>query len=1174
VKLRLRQLKISGFKSFADTTLIEFPGSLAGIVGPNGCGKSNVIDAIRWVLGEGRISELRGSSSMSELIFSGSANRPASSRASVEMVLDNSDNSILGPWGAYAELSIKRVVTRDGSNAYLINNQQVRRRDVQDIFMGTGLGPRSYAIISQGMISNFIKAKPEELRIYLEEAAGVSKYKERRKETESALNSTRDNLQKVAYLQETKRAEIERLTREAETAKRWSELEDERKQSELLFQFMQERESAEAVDRLNARIAKKETEMISAQGEVQRLVLEIEQLREHVNEKRAQTDVARQAKFEAEKSVSEVQGNIRHIIERKDLANHQIETDNTMLESRAAALSAAEERERSLTEESQRLTEEASNFEAEAEGLSEQVDAAQQRYEDTRRGYEAARQSVNEAQSRIGIVNVEMQAFEREIVDVENRLEGLQTQAASSERPDEAHYEALVAQIDELSAQFKQAHGEVEQGTDRRTQAEQRLAQLRDEKSRNAAELARIEARMQTLQGIQEKFEQEGKLRGWLEKMGFSGAKRLFERIEVDPDWARAIEAVLTVRTSALSIGNLDSTAGFTLAAPPARLVFYGAAGECAAQTAPEGLRPLAGFVHCVDAMTERALARWLSGVYTAPNLEEAIRLRSHLSDSERIVTPEGHIVDVVSVSFWAEENESAGLISRAAEIKKLKADETELAAQLESVEERERVAKTELEELDAMVKTQNAQAEQLRSRLHELQVEQTRLAAQIEAWKEKNRKIAEDIELLKARLVETTAKRDEVEGRFETLDRELGLKQQAVTDAQLVLEEAEGAVSEAEEALTEKRQAAKLSRMQASSNLERASDARREAETSRNEIERLNAEIESLKEELAGLDVEAQKEGLVALTQRLEGARVALLDAEQAMANAENAVEEARSRHGELLDNQAPLLQEISELKVKRQACLTQGEVFTARLEELQADREALAARVLEGQFKTSVLKAKVTELSEKIAALGPVNHAALENLEASEAAMKETERQVADLEEAIANLEATIHKIDAETRELLSNTFETVNRNFGEMFTGLFGGGSAELRMTGEEILDTGIEVIAQPPGKKNTNVKVLSGGEQALTATALVFAIFRLNPAPFCLLDEVDAPLDEANQDRLARKIASMSEATQFVMITHHRVTMEQLKQLVGVTMKEPGVSRVVAVDVEQASQMAQS
>ena len=231
--MRLRQLKISGFKSFADTTLIEFPGNLAGIVGPNGCGKSNVIDAIRWVLGEGRISELRGSTSMSELIFSGSANRPASSRASVEMVLDNSDGSVTGPWGAYTELSIKRVVTRDGSNAYLINNQQVRRRDVQDVFMGTGLGPRSYAIISQGMISNFIKAKPEELRIYLEEAAGVSKYKERRKETETALAGTRSNLEKVAYLQETKRVEIERLTSEAETARRWEKLEAVRAEAEI-----------------------------------------------------------------------------------------------------------------------------------------------------------------------------------------------------------------------------------------------------------------------------------------------------------------------------------------------------------------------------------------------------------------------------------------------------------------------------------------------------------------------------------------------------------------------------------------------------------------------------------------------------------------------------------------------------------------------------------------------------------------------------------------------------------------------------------------------------------------------------------------------------------------------------------------------------------------------------
>ena len=1172
--MRLRQLKISGFKSFADTTLIEFPGNLAGIVGPNGCGKSNVIDAIRWVLGEGRISELRGSTSMSELIFSGSSNRPASSRASVEMVLDNSDGTVTGPWGAYAEISVKRVVTRDGSNAYLINNQQVRRRDVQDVFMGTGLGPRSYAIISQGMISNFIKAKPEELRIYLEEAAGVSKYKERRKETETALNSTRDNLQKVSYLQETKRTEIERLTQEAKIAQEWKELEKERAEADLLSHFMQESEARENADKISARIAKKETEMIAAQGETQRLVVEIEQLREAVRITREATDAARQTKFEAERSVAEVQGNIRHVVERKDAVNRQIGVDEEMLRSRKTALASSKEREASLLAQAESLEEKAAAINEEVESLLEESEQAQSHYEDARRTYESARQCSTEAENKIAVIQVEMQAFEREMTEAENRLETLREEGRKSTAPDMERFESLDAQIEETQARLEAIRDACEQSQEAKKQKEEELRAATDKKNSTASELARTSSRLQTLEGIQERVGQEGKLGNWLTQMGFSGAKRLFERIEVDPLWAKALEAVLSVRAGALELRNIDSAASLEMTAPPAPLVFYGETDKAPVFSSESTLEPLLSFVKTTDSLSENALKRWLAGVYVAQDLKEALSARSVLQSVECIVTRSGHIADAFSVTFWSEENEASGVLSRASEIKTLKAKEQELTGLLDDLSDQERMKRDAASRLGSEISAQTAEIDKMRSALHALQVESTRLAGEIDAWRARTKKAEEDAQFLEGRLAELTERRDEVESRFETLDRELGLKQQAVTDAQILLEEAEHRVSDIETTLSEKRSEAKMAALQADSDRKRSEDARREAETASIEIERLAVEIETLKAELSGLDIQAEQEGLAQVIAALESAKAQLLTAEEKADAAENAVEEAHSRHRKLMDAQAPLLQEISDLKVKRQAWVTQGEAFSAHLDELKADRRALASCVLEKDLKTPALKAKVTRLTEAIAALGPVNHAALESLQASQEAMRETERQVADLEEAISNLEETIRKIDAETRELLRTTFETVNTNFGEMFTGLFGGGSAELRLTGEEILDTGIDVIAQPPGKKNTSVKILSGGEQALTATALVFAIFKLNPAPFCLLDEVDAPLDEANQDRLVKKIALMSDATQFVMITHHRVSMEQLKQLVGVTMKEPGVSRVVAVDVEQAAELAQA
>lgn len=1170
--MRLRQLKISGFKSFADTTLIEFPGNLAGIVGPNGCGKSNVIDAIRWVLGEGRISELRGSTSMSELIFSGSANRPASSRASVEMVLDNSDGSITGPWGAYSELSIKRVVTRDGSNAYLINNQQVRRRDVQDVFMGTGLGPRSYAIISQGMISSFIKAKPEELRVYLEEAAGVSKYKERRKETESALTATRSNLEKVAYLQETKRVEIERLTLEAETARRWEALEKERTDAELLSLLMQETDAHEQVDAINARVAKKEAELVAAQGDTQKITLKIEALKEASHAARETTNVARQARFEAEKAVSNVEGNIRHIVERQDSANRQIATDRMLLESRTQALNFAREREASFIEEARELREKAAAAREEAQGLADQADAAEQAYEDARQSYETARACADQARNGIAVVNVKLESLEREMTDAQVRFDALTDELERASVPDTARFEALPALLSKAQESVKSLLSKEESLAHEKEVGEKTLSEISQQISEQTAALARVSARLQTLVGIQEKIGQEGALAKWLTKMGFDGAKRLFEQIDVDPKWARALEAVLAAKAGALQMKDVTFAAGLEASAPPARLLFYEPVKDVP-QKKECDLTPLLNYVRTEDAVTEGALKVWLSGVYVAENLSQALERKSTLGDGERFVTRDGHTVDAFSVSFWAEENEASGALSRAAQIRTLSGKETELKGILSTLASRELHTKSALTALNARIRENADNLAASRETHHELDVQMTRLSEQIEAYKARTQKAEAEREELAARIEDLTAKRDAAEEAFEELDRKLGLKEQAVTDAQILLEEAEQRASEADCALTDKNAEEKMALLEADACEERSRDAAREAESAQGEMARLTAEIASLQTELEGLNLQAEQEGLLRVTQELDAARANLMEAEKAADAAENAVEEARSRLSDLVAAQAPLMQEISDLKVKRQTYVTQGEAFTARLEELNADREVLRARVIDEHVKLSSTKAKLTRLAQEIAGLGPVNHAALENLEASQAAMQETERQVADLNEAIANLEATIRKIDAETRELLRTTFETVNRNFGQMFTGLFGGGSASLRLTGEEILDTGIDVIAQPPGKKNTSVKILSGGEQALTATALVFAIFKLNPAPFCLLDEVDAPLDEANQDRLVKKIADMSEATQFVMITHHRVSMEQLKQLVGVTMKEPGVSRVVAVDVEQAAQLAQ-
>lgn len=1171
--MRLKQLRINGFKSFADTTVIEFPGAVSGIVGPNGCGKSNVIDAIRWVLGEARVSELRGSSSMSELIFAGSSNRPASSRASVEMVLDNSDGSVSGAWGRYTELSIKRIITRDGTNAYLINNQQVRRRDVQDIFMGTGLGPRSYAIISQGMISNFIKAKPEELRVYLEEAAGVSKYKERRKETESALNSTRSNLEKVHYLQETKRQEIERLTVEAQVAQKWQALEDERMASELLWYFVQESDAKNAIDKINAQIAQKEAQMLETRGKSQRLVVEIENLRQKARQKREEADRAREAAWQANAKVAEIEGNIRHIVEQKDALTRQIAAQKETLARRITEKEDALARIAELQRHSSENLEKAQVFEEEAAALEEESFEKNDEYEQLRQKYDEARKLESQAQQKIGILQVKFEALNREYETLEERIESLRAEMRPGAAPDQERYEEITAELEDKTAELEESAALAEDLAQKLTQAQNHFDTLRTDKERLSGSLSRTSARLQTLEAVQAKAEGEGRLPEWLKKMGLNTLPKLFESLSVDSDWAIALEAVLSVRASALAMTELARAAGFSFDAPPARLVFYGKAVSNLQNVSIPGFKPLAEFVHSDNTMIDGAVKTWLNGVYVADSIDAAVANRDKLPGGARFVVKQGHIIDAVSISFWAEESTGAGVVSRASEIKNLKEKEVTDRRRLEEMNERLIAAKANVTDIEVHHKAKLAFIEAVRNQRHTLELEYSALKAAIEAYRARSRKVAQELGELTGRRDELEDQRRVCENEYEQFEGKLAVFQQATADAQVHLEDAEHALADIEDRVRQAKQSAQMARLEAKNATERVSDAKRQSQTADEEIALMSENIEELSARLEEMDETAQREGLGEVLAQREEKNQAHIQAEAQSNAAENEVEAARDLQQKLNDEQTPMLQEISDMKVRRENWATQSQTFTQRLDECKANRDELREIVVRESLKSSGLKAKVTRLAQEIAELGAVNHAALENLQASQKAMEETQRQVADLEEAIANLEATIRKIDAETRELLRNTFEEVNRNFSEMFTELFGGGKAQLKMTGDEILDSGVEITAQPPGKRNDTIRLLSGGEQAMTATALVFAIFRLNPAPFCLLDEVDAPLDEANQDRLARRIVQMSQKTQFMMITHHRVTMEHIGQLVGVTMKEPGVSRVVAVDVAAAVDMAQ-
>ncbi|MBW7924705.1 MAG: chromosome segregation protein SMC [Burkholderiaceae bacterium] len=1179
--MRLKQIKLAGFKSFVDPTSFDVPGQLVGVVGPNGCGKSNLIDAVRWVLGESKASELRGES-MQDVIFSGSSERKPAARASVELVFDNSLGRIGGSWSQFAEISVRRVLTRDGQSSYYINNQPVRRRDVHDMFLGTGLGPRAYAIIGQGMISRIIEARPEELRVFLEEAAGVSKYKERRRETANRLADTRENLTRVDDIRRELGTQIERLQRQAEVAREFRSLEAERERRQHSLWLVRRDEADAEQRRLAAQAADAANQVEARLAEQRAIEAEIETLRSahyaagdavHAAQGRYYECNAQVGRIEGEiRLVSETQGQLRERLDSVERAAQRAQEQQAHARrDREAAQGQltqahghAEELSRVVAEQAAALPE----FEAQAREARARVDEARQRVGQTRQSIELcalherkASEALDVATRRRERLCAEADALHPfDALELERAIESL----AEAEEADRLVVERLALvepQWSELEAQ--------------RQPAQQALREAE-------AKRAQIDGRLHALRQLQERVESQAKVQPWLARHGLERLARLYEKLRIDDGWESAIESVLRERVGALEVGRLDTVAGLAADAPPSKVGFFtalpaaGSAAAAADAAAPAGLRPLAWLVHTADAGVQSLLAEWLAGCFAADSLESALAQRASLPPGGQFVVADGHVVGRQSVAMYAADSEQEGVLARRHEIENLQRG---LRAQdLLADEARSAVARIEsgaAERLAELTRLRGDHARQLQ-RISALRLDVQRLEQERDATAQSRERIDAELAELAAHIDEHEATIAAENERFEALDAELAQHQEQAESLQLAFEDAERALRERGVPL---RRAAREP--------QEASFAVRAAESS---IERLDALIEQAI--ALGEQAQAERASLRAKLDELTdaSARHALQEALEARTVAEQALAQARAQLDDLGHSlrareesrlvaeraQEPLRQRLGKLQLDEQAARLNREQFAQSLAEAGLDEaaiEALRASLADAP-RPSWLQGEVTRLSNAIVALGAVNLAALEELAQAEERKGFLDAQSSDLEEAIATLEDAIRKIDRETRELLQQTYDTVNGHFAKLFPELFGGGEARLILTGDEILDAGIQVLAQPPGKRNTSIQLLSGGEKALTAIALVFALFQLNPAPFCLLDEVDAPLDDANTERYCEMVRRMSDQTQFLFITHNKIAMELAQQLVGVTMQERGVSRIVAVDLDAAARYAEA
>lgn len=1167
--MRLNSIKLSGFKSFAEPTNFLLPGQLVGVVGPNGCGKSNIMDAVRWVLGESKASELRGES-MQDVIFNGTTTRKPASRASVELVFDNDDHRAGGQWSQFGEIAVKRVLTRDGNSSYFINNQAVRRRDVQDVFLGTGLGPRAYAIIGQGTISRIIESRPEELRLFLEEAAGVSKYKERRRETENRLTDTRENLTRVEDILRELNANLEKLEKQAEIAQKYNTLHStvSLKQHQLWFLKRAEAEADQARIRNESLGAVNALE--SRMADLRHIESELETVRQAHYAAGDQVNQAQGLLYEASTEVGRLEAEIRYVVESRQRVELRLQTLKEQSDQWSTRSQDAQAELENLAE-LELLGEE--KTELLAAQVEEQAQALPDLEEALRKAQRAAtdqRASVAQVQQHLGVLAAEQRSMDDQTRQLGTRRERLLADRNTLKAPDE---QRLIDQQDQLT-----------QATEAAEEAQARLADLQDslpeqdEQRRQqqalvnteSALLADLSARLEALKALQAKVKTDGKLQPWLQRHGLDHLQGLWSRLHIEQGWENALEGALRERLGALEVSRLELVRAFAQDVPPAKLAFYSPPAAAVAP-ASHGLPRLADLLQTHDTSQKAVLDDWLQGCFTAASLEEALASREHLQAGELIYVKSGHAVGRHSVSFYAQDSEQAGLLARAQEIENL--EKQQRAQVLITEESRTRLVRAEAAYADLSQRLVSARREaaELQKRSHELQVETLRLTQLADQARSRSAQIASDLGEVDAQLGELQERRVEAEARFEELDMQLADTQErhAQLDDQVILAERKLAECRGQQRGLE-RQAQEATFALRSLGARRA-ELSRAIETAAQQASSVSAEAQRAHDELARLNDAAAQGGLQqALATKLDrekhlGAQRSQYDDLTAKLRASD---ERRLQLERELD---PLRARITEFQLKEQAARLGFDQYHQMLADAKADLEALAASVADGAVRLLGLQSEIDRLNREITALGAVNLAALDELTAARERKTFLDAQSTDLVEAMTTLEDAIKKIDNETRDLLSGTFNQVNTHFGKMFPELFGGGNARLVITGDEILDSGVQVIAQPPGKKNQSIALLSGGEKALTAIALVFAIFQLNPAPFCLLDEVDAPLDDANTERYAKLVASMSADTQFLFISHNKIAMEMAKQLIGVTMQEQGVSRIVAVDMDAALSM---
>ena len=1165
--MRLKCIKLAGFKSFVDPTTVTFPSNLSAVVGPNGCGKSNIIDAVRWVMGESSAKNLRGES-MTDVIFNGSGGRKPVGQASIELVFDNSDGSLKGEYAGFSEISIRRKVTRESQNFYYLNGTKCRRRDITDIFLGTGLGPRSYAIIEQGMISRLIEAKPEELRVFIEEAAGISKYKERRRDTENRMRRTKENLERLTDIRDELERQLSRLERQAQAAEKYTVFKAEERQLKAQIQVLNHQDLSRQADAKKTTITELElnveaqvTEQLQCDSAIERHRSQYTELGDSLNEV--------QGRFYAiGGEIGKLEQGIQHAQEReRQLQSDYDQAQRDLAEAQSHSLTDKDKAE-SWREELITIEPELEMIQTAQEESAEALEVAEESMQQWQDQWEQFNQKASEARQKAEVEQSRIQHLEQTQSRLLERIRRLdEEQQALGSDDEEDSIAELEEQLSEIELLLEEKHHSIESFAE--SIEEYRTTSKASEETLNSlrGDLQKQRGRQSSLEALQQAAlgDSKGPVSEWLERQGIASNQRLAETITVTEGWEKAVETVLGDSLQAVSVDSLQSVSETLAELTKGELVLFEDGSLDRTSQSGETL---------ADKITGPGAAQALLGnVLIASDLGDAMAKRNGIGPDQSLITPEGIWIGPNWLRVSKDKDAQSGVIARQQELETLS----------------EQIANNESEEAELLEKVAA-----LSEKLSDAERQRETIRADIDGLNARQNKLSSSLSEQRARIAQQLDRKASLRNDIAESKEQMELEAESLSEARMTLQDAIDAMqedSDNREALLEKRDDIRV----------RLDDARQRARHDRDRSHELEMRFQSLKTQLVALEsaqqrlqdqterlverkeqlqlsmeenrepAEERKLELEALLEKRIGVEDELSNARKQVEQVEHDLRNTEQKRNQIDQNIQKLRAALESERMAVQGFTVKCEAIVKQLREDQQDLDEVSETLPEDATESG-LGTALEKVQNRITRLGPINLAAIDEYKIESERKTYLDAQNDELLDALETLENAIKKIDKETRNRFKETFDQVNGGLQELFPKVFGGGNAYLELTGDDMLDTGIAIMARPPGKRNSTIHLLSGGEKALTAIALVFSIFRLNPAPFCMLDEVDAPLDDANVGRYARMVEEMSSQVQFIYITHNKIAMEMAHQLLGVTMHEAGVSRLVTVDVEEAAEMA--